>query len=86
VTAPVKIAEVGPGTRLVAEPGFTCLHDGQVVTVRSDGGGLYVPCAHGKHRLDGQLSGDGTEYVGLSLAVPGDTVGSDGRRNEESVS
>lgn len=69
---PVKIAEVGPGTRLVADAGFTCLPEGAVVTVRSDGErGLYIPCAHYKHYLDGQLSDDGSEYVGLSLAVEG---------------
>lgn len=70
MTAPVKVAEVGPGTRLVADGGFTCLNDGAVVEVRSDDKGLYVPCAHGKHYLDGQTD-DGIAYVGLSLASEG---------------
>jgi hypothetical protein len=67
--APVQVAEVGPGTRLVADAGFTCLTAGAVVEVRINDGALFVPCAHGEHYLDGQLSEDGTEYVGLSLAV-----------------
>lgn len=70
----VKLADVKPGDRLVADAGFTCIKAGAVVEVgetRSGndwlGADLYVPCSHGKHFLDGQTN-DAGHCVGLSLA------------------
>jgi hypothetical protein len=73
------LAELKPGNKLVADGGFTCLREGEVVTVEQDADGLFVRCcAHDdgdygkpvsdardeKHYLDGQ-AGDNDECVGL---------------------
>lgn len=63
-----KTSEVGVGTKLIADGGFTCLDEGDVVTVGLNGDGdLVVPCSAGTHCLDGQLD-DGDQYVGFTLA------------------
>ena len=61
-----KNSEVKAGTILIADDGFTCLHDGAERTVESDDDGLFIPCAAGKHYLDGQLN-ENDEYVGLTI-------------------
>jgi len=59
-----KKEEVHPGTVLRADGGFTCLDDGEILTVRRDEDGvLSVPCRQGSHGLNGQL--ENGEYVGL---------------------
>lgn len=50
----MKLSDVKVGDKLRADAGFTCLRDGEIVTVQEDAGGKYVPCADGKHYLDGQ--------------------------------
>ena len=61
------VADVKAGTRLIADGGFTCLLLGEVCEVMEDDlRGLYVPCAIGKHFLDGQLD-DGDRYIGFSI-------------------
>lgn len=60
---------VRAGTRLIADGGFSCLLHGEGVEVFADGGDrLYVPCARGRHFLDGQLN-ERNEYVGFALVV-----------------
>lgn len=59
---------VKPGTRLKADDGFDCILPGKILRVEDHGSGLFVKCKEGKHYLDGQLSSDGTYYVGFSLA------------------
>lgn len=49
--------------------GFTCVDDDAVVTVHKDDMGLYFPCSHGKHYLDGQLT-ELNEYIGLLKEEP----------------
>lgn len=45
--------------------GIECVgHDGITVTVRLGNSGLYLPCVHGEHILDGQLDEDGF-YIGV---------------------
>lgn len=62
-----KVSEVTLGTKLVADGGFTCLNDGDVVEANRDADGdLFVPCASGTHMLDAQLNGD--EYTGFVVA------------------
>lgn len=61
-----QIADVHEGTKLIADGGFTCLKAGAAVTVERGADGLFVPCADGKHFIDGQLD-DGDEYIGLYL-------------------
>ena len=73
------LGDLKPGDMLVADGGFTCLREGEVVTVEQDADGLFVRCcAHDdgdygkpvsderaeKHYLDGQ-AGDHDECVGL---------------------
>ncbi|KRE00090.1 hypothetical protein ASE63_08285 [Bosea sp. Root381] len=65
----VPAKQVQPGTQLVCDGGFTCLADGQQVTVQaSRGGSLYVPCDCGQHDLEGQLDMAGENYIGFMLA------------------
>ena len=58
-----KCSDVHPGTMLIADGGFTCIKEGDVLTVEADRNGMYVPCRDGKHYLDGQV--DRGHYVGL---------------------
>lgn len=70
---------VKAGDKLQCDGGFTCLGDGEVVTVHHHAGDLpnhdpeylkepiarlYIPCKDGKHFIDGQIGDDG-ELVGL---------------------
>ena len=40
-----KLDQIKAGDVLIADGGFTCMSDGEVVTVKSDDGGLFVRCA-----------------------------------------
>ncbi|UIJ43698.1 hypothetical protein LZK98_11415 [Sphingomonas cannabina] len=61
-------SEVADGTELIADAGFTCITPGAIVAVRvDDEGGCWVPCSHGRHYLDGQLSTAG-RFIGFMLA------------------
>lgn len=65
------VAEVKAGTILQADGDFDCLGKGANVTVfTGDGGVLCFECAAGHHKLEGQLSDDGTYYVGLYPSNP----------------
>jgi hypothetical protein len=60
-----KLIDLKEGDKLVADGGFTCLNEGQIVEVKKDAAGeLYVPCRSGRHALDGQTD-DGETLVGL---------------------
>lgn len=75
--------DLKPGDILVADEGFTCLREGEVIIVEQDADGLFVRCcAHDdgdygksvsdardeKHYLDGQ-AGEHDECVGLFRAL-----------------
>lgn len=60
-------AQVKVGTKLRADGGFTCLRDGDELTVESDDGGLFVRCSSGTHHLDGQLRRG--RYIGLTVVA-----------------
>lgn len=48
-----KLDDLKPGDKLVADGGFTCLYEGEVVTVQKDGSGeLFVMCAGEKPGQD----------------------------------
>ena len=54
------MSEIKPGDKLIADAGFTCLSEDEVVEVKADAKGeLYIPCEEGEHYLDGQATGDG---------------------------
>lgn len=71
----IPVSETKPGDMFVADEGFTCLFDGEIVKVEADDGGdLFVTCAGpedeaadytGPHGLDGQLD----EYNGVEVYV-----------------
>lgn len=64
--AEVKVSDVRRGTQLRCDSGFTCMTNGDVKIVEQDkDGDLYVPCRQGHHSLAGQISEDGTMYVGF---------------------
>ena len=69
-TMAVKIEDVKEGSVLIADDGFTCLKDGAECVVERQGDELGVKCSHGFHDLEGQVSDDGTEYVGFELKTP----------------
>jgi len=60
-----QVKDTKAGSILIPDDGFDCLEEAIAVIVKEDRNGLYVPCSEGRHGLDGQLSDDGTEYVGL---------------------
>jgi hypothetical protein len=53
-----------PGDSLIADAEFNCINAGRVTVARNETGALYVPCACGRHYLDGQADGYGV-LVGL---------------------
>jgi hypothetical protein len=65
-----KVADVKPGTVLIADGGFDCLRNLELCTVKMDDRGeLYVDDDQGRHDLEGQLNNDGTHYVGFWLST-----------------
>jgi hypothetical protein len=70
-TTPVKLRDVRPGDKLIADHGFTCIRTGALVDVAADDkGALYVPCKRGRHYLDGQVDGPEGNLLGLSPPAP----------------
>lgn len=76
-----QLSDLKPGDRLVADSGFPCLREGEVVVVESLCDELYVHCAAGSHDLEGQ-GGPAGECVGFSLApvAVADIMGAAGYR------
>ncbi len=64
----VKLSEVSVDDVLVADGGFTCLKQGEYLTVyENQNGELYVECSHGPHLLDGQVDwDDGDTLIGFT--------------------
>ena len=72
-----RVADIKVGDIVIPDGGFVatingqegkCMSEGVELTVQDDTAhGLYVPCAHGKHFLDGQieLTDVGEVYIGL---------------------
>lgn len=65
------VAETRKGSVIRPDADFDCLSTAAALTVEEDEDGLYVPCTQGRHGLDGQISDDGTEYVGFYPVVDG---------------
>jgi hypothetical protein len=63
----IRLRDVNAGDVLVADNGFTCIHQG-LYEVKEDSGRLYVDCRDGKHFLDGQDDGDGI-LIGFTRGV-----------------
>jgi hypothetical protein len=59
-----NINTISAGDSLFADAGFDCMN-GRVTVACNETGALYVPCACGRHYLDGQADGDGV-LVGLT--------------------
>ncbi len=60
------VADTKAGDVLIADGDFDCIKKGAHVVVSVDADdGLYVPCKKERHDLAGQLSKDGTYYVGF---------------------
>lgn len=53
------LAELKPDITVVVDSGFTCMPGWTRLSVERDDHGLYVPCSHGNHYLDGQENEDG---------------------------
>ena len=60
----VNLNTAKPGDSLFADAGIDCIV-GRVTVARAETGALYVPCACGRHYLDGQADADGV-LVGLT--------------------
>lgn len=66
------VSQVKAGDVLEADDGFTCLDEGDRLTVeKDDDGSLFVRCSEGHHNLDGQIEGvlEKEHYIGLYLVV-----------------
>lgn len=59
------VKQVKKGTIVETDGDFTCIKKGTNREVKENVFGLYIDCKEGGHQLDGQLSEDGTHYVGL---------------------
>jgi len=65
----MQLKDVQEGDDLVADAGFNCTAEGDHKTVHANGDGeLYIPCADGKHFLDGQADESG-KLVGLTKST-----------------
>jgi hypothetical protein len=65
----MKYADLKPGDELIADGGFTCLKENQLVKVLSNRNReLVVMCADGEHSLDGQQDDDGN-LIGFVRAL-----------------
>ncbi len=64
----VPVDKINEYDLIKVDAGFTCLDPYTVLMVHRDGASneLYVNCACGMHKLDGQLSDDGLTYIGLT--------------------
>lgn len=65
----LTVAEAQPGARIQADGEFTFISRNATRTIQSDADWLWIDCRAGQHFLDGQLSADGTHYIGLYLVV-----------------
>jgi len=71
-----KIDDIKRGDKLIADGGFTCIDEDEVLEVMEDEGGLYVFCRgedglHGPgnhHYLEGQVDDDDGACVGFKFA------------------
>ncbi len=61
----VRMADLKAGDVLIADAGFSCIPEGEVI-VNGDEAGLYFECAEGRHRLDGQEDEPGGYLSGLT--------------------
>ena len=62
-----KVSEVKAGSTIVTDGGSPCWHKNRRYRVHEDKDGLFFKCRDGHHGLDGQLSDNGREYVGIVL-------------------
>lgn len=62
----LMLKELKSGDVLIADGGFTCLKEGQEVTVQADDDGeLFFPCVNGRHWFNGQIDDEGA-VIGLT--------------------
>lgn len=60
------VAETKEGSVLQIDGDFTCMRKNSKHTVKkNEHSELFVSCRDGNHYLDGQLSDDGSYYVGM---------------------
>lgn len=61
-----KTNEVKLGSKVVVDGDFTCIEPWTIHEVQvGEDEMLYIPCHEGQHYLSGELSEDGTFYVGV---------------------
>lgn len=70
-----RLSQLGPGSRVEFDAGFSCGLSGRILEVHRDPkGNLYVNCDEGEHGLAGQLAsetgGDTDHLVGVWPAYP----------------
>lgn len=60
------VAETQEGSVLQVDGDFICMEKNSKHTVKkNEHGELFVSCKNGTHCLDGQLSDDGSYYIGM---------------------
>ncbi len=61
-----KLSALKPGDRVIVDGDFDCMDAWITLEVLLAPDGLYLPCAEGRHYLNGQLlTGDGDTLVGI---------------------
>jgi hypothetical protein len=73
----MRLDQLSAGDMVLADNGFTCLETGSYVVQADEDGRLYIPCSHGKHYIDGQVSfSDENEIIGLtkSASCPAESI------------
>jgi hypothetical protein len=59
-----KLSDLKKGDKIEVDGGFECMFG--IKEIDEDEDGLFVPCSHGKHYLDGQLDfGGGDILIGI---------------------
>lgn len=60
-----SVEKTKTGDTVQVDNDFTCIKANEKLIIQEDNEGLFIPCFHGKHYLDGQKSDDETYYIGI---------------------
>jgi hypothetical protein len=64
------VSDATVGLEVQVDGDFTCIRPHARRVIKTHAQGIWIRCTAGKHFLDGQLSDDGTAYVGVYKVKP----------------